>query len=57
MLFPNTGLSNTTVKELILYAVTVFTCWDLAEPQNKEVHGREANRQMGLNPAGSSKKV
>lgn len=36
LLFPNTGLSNPTVKELILYPVTVFTCGDLDDLRTKK---------------------
>ena len=42
-LFPNTGVSNMTDLELILYAVTMFTCWDLDGLQNREGQESEAN--------------
>ena len=54
MLFPNMGISNLTILELILYAVTVFTCWNFDVLQKRgEGQGREANMER---PTGAALK-
>lgn len=54
MLFPNIGISNLTILELSLYAVTDFTCWNFdGLPKRGEGQGSEANMEK---PTGAALK-